>query len=128
MSLKKIWNQFVDKYMRNTMERIDGTEFPEDETVRYRIVFSGLVQGVGFRYETWAIAQKLGLIGYVENLSNGDVYTEIQGAKNKILYLIECLQSIPRIHIENLQIDEIDVITEIERIERKEEKGFEIAN
>ncbi len=119
MSLKKAWNQFLDKYMKSTAEKIEHVEFSADETKRYSIIFWGLVQGVGFRYETWAIAQKLGLTGFVENLSDGTVYAEIQGPENKILYLMDCLQSIPRIHIEKMKMDEMEL---------KQESHFEIAN
>ena len=109
MDFKKTCKQFWDKYMRSPAERIDGRGFPEDERVRYRIVFSGLVQGVGFRYETWTIAQKLLLAGFVENLPNGDVYAEIEGPENKIMYLVECLKSIPRIQIDKVQMEEIKI-------------------
>lgn len=119
MSLKKAWNQFLDKYMKSPAEKIDNESFSEDETKRYRIVFAGLVQGVGFRYETWGIAQKLALAGFVKNLPDGTVYAEIQGPENKILYLVDCLQSIPRIHIEKMKMEEMEL---------KQEKDFEIAN
>ena len=69
MNLKQSWKNFLDKYLKNTAEQIDATQFSEDEVRRYRIIFSGIVQGVGFRYETWAIAQKLQLTGFVENLA-----------------------------------------------------------
>ena len=118
MNLKKIWNQFFDKYMKSTVEKIEDVEFSVDETKRYSIMFEGLVQGVGFRYETWMIAQKFGLTGFVQNLPDGSVYAEIQGPKNKILYLIECLQSVPRIQIEKMRMDEMEL---------KEESHFEIA-
>ena len=94
--------------MKAPMEELDVSTFPEDEEKRYHIIFSGVVQGVGFRYETWRMAQKLGLTGFAENLANGDVRVEIQGPKNKILYVIQYLQSIPRIHIENIEMEEIE--------------------
>lgn len=119
MSLKKAWNRFVDKYMKSTAEKIEHVEFSDDEIKRYSIIFSGMVQGVGFRYETWTIAQKLGLVGFVENLSDGSVYAEIQGPENKILYLIECLKKVSRIQIEKITMDEMEV---------KQESHFEIAN
>ena len=119
MNLKKAWNQFLDKFMKSTAEKIENVTFSADEIKRYRIVFSGLVQGVGFRYETWTIAQKLELTGFVENLSDGTVYAEIQGPENKILYLVDCLQAIPRIHIEKIKMDEMEI---------KEEVHFEITN
>ena len=119
MSIKKIWNQFMDRYMKSAAEKIKHMEFETDEMKRYQIIFSGVVQGVGFRYETWAIAQKLELTGFVKNLSDGSVYAEIQGPENKILYLIDCLQSVPRIHIEKMTMKEHKLETEID---------FEIAN
>lgn len=119
MTLKNAWKKFVDKYMRSAAEQIDTSRFKDDEIRRYDIVFKGVVQGVGFRYEVWTIAQKLRLTGYVENLANGTVHAEIQGPKNKILYLIESMKQVPRIHIDKVAIDEIGL---------KEEDSFEIAN
>lgn len=119
MALKNSWKKFMDKYMKSTAEQIDVSKFQADETVRYAITFSGLVQGVGFRYEVWTIARRLQLTGYVENLANGDVYAEIQGPKNRIIHLIECMKQIPRIQIENVRMDELEL---------KNESSFEIAN
>lgn len=119
MVLKKSWKKFLDKYMKNTVEEIDISRFEPDEVRRYEIVFSGIVQGVGFRYEVWSLAQKLHLTGYVENLPNGTVHAEIQGQKNRIIHLIECMKQIPRIHIEKIEVDEIGL---------KEDDNFEIAN
>ena len=119
MNLKKVWSQFWDKYMKSAADKIDTGTFPTDETKRYWIIFSGLVQGVGFRYETWMIAQKLELTGFVKNLPNGTVYAEVQGAQNKILYLIKCLKSIQRIYIDDVKMEEMEL---------KQETDFEIAN
>ena len=119
MTLKNSWKKFVDKYMRSAAEQIDTSKFKDDEIRRYDIIFEGVVQGVGFRYEVWTIAQKLHLTGYVENMANGTVHAEIQGPKNRILYLIESMKHIPRIHIDKVKIDEIGL---------KEEDSFEIAN
>lgn len=119
MMLKGSWKKFLDKYMKNTAEQIDTSQFQPDEMIRYDIVFSGIVQGVGFRYEVWSIAQKLELTGYVENLANGTVHAEIQGAKNRIMHLIDCLKQISRIEIQKVEIEELIL---------KEEDSFEIAN
>ena len=117
--LKESWKKFLDKYMKSPAEQIDISKFDEDEIRRYDIIFSGIVQGVGFRYEVWTMAQKLKLTGYVENLANGKVHAEIQGPKNRILHLINCMKQIPRISIENVEIEELIL---------KEEEFFEIAN
>ena len=115
MPLIELFKNFRDKYMRSSVERMEFPEFPPDEERRYEIIFSGIVQGVGFRYEAWLIAEKLELTGFAENLSNGDVRMEVQGPKNRILHLIHCMESIKRIHIENKVIEELPL---------KEEKEF----
>lgn len=109
MRLIKLWKDFWNRYMKAPMEEVEGSSFPKDEIKRYQIIFSGVVQGVGFRYETWMIAKKLELTGFAENLANGDVRVEIQGQQNKIDYCIAHLQSIPRIHIEKIKMVEIEL-------------------
>lgn len=115
MPLKELFINFRDKYMRSQVDRMNFPEFSPDEEKRYRIIFSGTVQGVGFRYEAWLIAERLGLTGFCENLPNGDVLAEIQGPKNKIDHLIYCMKSIRRIYIENMEVEELPL---------KEEKEF----
>ncbi len=115
MPLIELFKNFRDKYMRSSVDKMEFPEFSPDEERRYEIIFSGIVQGVGFRYEAWLIAQKLELTGFAENLPNGDVRMEIQGPKNRILHLIHCMESIPRITIKNKVIEELSL---------KEEKEF----
>jgi len=53
-----------------------------------RVVFSGRVQGVGFRYTVRSIAKRHTVKGYVKNLSDGTVELVIQGtltARNGLL-------------------------------------------
>ncbi|MCK5086051.1 MAG: acylphosphatase [Melioribacteraceae bacterium] len=56
----------------------------ESRQVRVEIVVKGLVQGVGFRYFVYSIADELKLNGYVKNLYSGEVYTIVEGIKNKV--------------------------------------------
>lgn len=51
------------------------------EIKRFRIKFSGRVQGVGFRYTAYHIAQGLGLTGWVQNEYDGSVLCEVQGER-----------------------------------------------
>lgn len=51
MPLINLFKNFRDNYMRSSIEKMNFPEFPADEERRYQIFFSGIVQGVGFRYE-----------------------------------------------------------------------------
>jgi acylphosphatase len=43
------------------------------------VLFSGRVQGVGFRYTTLQLAREFEIAGYVQNLPDGRVRVEIEG-------------------------------------------------
>ena len=57
------------------------------------ILVRGLVQGVSFRAYTKRKAIALGLVGYVKNLSSGEVFVKAQGPKKKIFELIKWLRN-----------------------------------
>lgn len=62
-----------------------------DVTAKH-IVFSGRVQGVGFRFTALNIANRCGLMGYVRNLPDGDVEMLAQGPAEIIDNCIRDLQ------------------------------------
>lgn len=84
------------------------------EKVRKHIIFSGRVQGVGFRYTACYLARPLGLTGWVKNLWDGDVEMEVQGDPAAIGRLIQGLESGHFIRIEHMEVEEIPVIRERE--------------
>ena len=49
-----------------------------------KILFSGRVQGVGFRYTTHSIAQSFDVVGYVMNLPDGRVQMNVQGKDDEL--------------------------------------------
>jgi acylphosphatase len=51
---------------------------------RVHLVITGLVQGVAFRQSALFEAQRLGLDGWVRNLSDGRVEAEAEGAREKV--------------------------------------------
>ena len=57
-----------------------------------RILFSGQVQGVGFRWTTERIASRLTLRGFVRNLPDGRVEAVVAGSAADIQQLIDKLQ------------------------------------
>lgn len=59
---------------------------------RSTCLFSGRVQGVGFRYTAMNIAQSYDVAGYVRNLPDGRVEVVIEGVKDQRQRMIEELQ------------------------------------
>lgn len=55
----------------------------------YNINIKGKVQGVFFRSSAQAIAQELGVVGNVRNMSNGDVLIEAEGLEPELDQLVE---------------------------------------
>jgi acylphosphatase len=60
---------------------------------KVKINVNGRVQGVGFRFFTYQQAQKLNLVGYVQNLDNGDVEIIAQGDNLQISKLIKWIEN-----------------------------------
>jgi acylphosphatase len=52
--------------------------------VRLKAVIRGEVQGVGFRWAVQRQAGELGLTGYAENLPDGSVRVEAEGAPDRL--------------------------------------------
>ncbi|HTP79866.1 MAG TPA: acylphosphatase [Bacteroidota bacterium] len=77
---------------------------------RAHIVVRGLVQGVGFRYFVLMRAQKFALRGYVQNVYNGDVEIEVEGARSLVEEFIGEVKVGPRAaHVSDLRIDWMDL-------------------
>jgi len=75
-----------------------------------RIIVTGRVQGVGFRYFTVRCANDLGLCGWVRNLPDGSVETAIQGQGEKIEEMIGLLKQGPgAANVSGLEIEEIEL-------------------
>ena len=74
-----------------------------------RIIVTGRVQGVGFRYFTVRCANDLGLCGWVRNLPDGSVETAIQGQGEKVEEMIGLLRQGPgAANVSGLEIEEIE--------------------
>ena len=56
------------------------------------VIFSGQVQGVGFRYTTESIANQLGLSGWVKNIRGGDVEVLAEGEEAVLEDIISRLE------------------------------------
>ena len=76
----------------------------DGEKQRWRILFSGRVQHVGFRYTAYYLARDLGLTGWVENLENGQVEMELQGTPSLLRRFLLRMKSQSHIRIEDYRI------------------------
>ncbi|WP_054958470.1 acylphosphatase [Paenibacillus dakarensis] len=104
--LKKLRNSYVEWHANRT--KLPSVK--SSSVVRKKVTFTGKVQRVGFRYETYCIAQKIGLTGWVRNLEDGSVDAEIQGEELKIDYLIHCMKSLKRASVKNVTIIDLPVL------------------
>ena len=77
------------------------------EKIREHFYFSGRVQGVGFRYRSYYIAQSMGLTGWVKNLWDDRVEMEVQGTREEIREMVERLSQQSFVEIEGIESKEI---------------------
>ena len=76
--------------------------------VRAHVIISGMVQGVFFRSETRDEAKKLGVKGWVRNLSDGRVEAVFEGEEENVKKLIEfCRRGPP-----GARVTDVDIIWE----------------
>lgn len=109
LSLKSKLIEIRDNYVISQVQKLDLPQFAQDKLCRYKVIFSGRVQNVGFRLEVCELAKRLGLTGYCKNLENGDVMAELQGPDNRIQYLISFMESLKRIKITNKIVEEMEI-------------------
>ena len=62
-------------------------------SARARVIFSGQVQGVGFRYTSRSVARGFDVTGTVRNLSDGTVELEAQGDRTEVESFLDGLKS-----------------------------------
>lgn len=82
------------------MNRVNGM-------VRRRIVFTGTVQGVGFRWRAIHAAYHFGCTGWCRNEGDGSVTMEIQGDAEQIDQVIGAIRGGRYIDIERMDIQNI---------------------
>jgi len=71
-----------------------------------RLLISGRVQGVGFRYALQRKAERLGLAGWVRNRSDGSVEALAQGSPDAVNALTEwARRGPPAARVDDLKIE-----------------------
>ena len=78
------------------------------KTLSYKILITGRVQQVGFRFYTQQQATNLGINGSVQNLPNGDVFILAYGQEISMLEFINLLHKGPsKSMVTNVDLKEI---------------------
>ncbi len=72
---------------------------------RREILFSGNVQGVGFRYTTRSIAANYQVVGCVCNLADGRVQLCVEGKASELDRFLDDLAERMASHIQDITID-----------------------
>ena len=80
--------------------------------IRRHYTFYGEVQGVGFRYRAYHLANALRLTGWIKNEWDGSVEMEVQGEQADIRELIFRLQQLNYVHIERMEVKEMETALE----------------
>ena len=75
---------------------------------RKQIVFSGSVQGVGFRYRARHAADLYGCTGWVRNEWDGSVTMEIQGEEEAIDRVIQAIDAGRYVEILNMAVRTVE--------------------
>ena len=76
---------------------------------RKQIVFSGSVQGVGFRYRARHAADLYGCTGWVRNEWDGSVTMEIQGEEEAIDRVIQAIDAGRYVEILNMAVRTVKI-------------------
>lgn len=80
---------------------------------RISILVSGKVQGVFYRASTEKKAKEIGVMGFVRNEPNGNVYIEAQGTETQLEELIKwCKRGPERARVDEVMTEEISLKTE----------------
>jgi len=77
--------------------------------IRRHIVFTGCVQGVGFRYRARQAAALYGCTGWVKNEFDGSVAMELQGEEAQLDAVILAIERGTYVRIENMDAKTLPV-------------------
>ena len=80
------------------MSTIDFSEIPDPPI---RVIFSGRVQGVGFRWTTSRIAKGFEIAGTVRNQADGTVELVVMGEREAVLDFLRALGRAMRENIDD---------------------------
>ena len=114
---KSFMNSLRKRFIQFQVSQQTLPDFNHSKNLRYHVIFKGNVQGVGFRYEVYKMAERLRLTGWVKNLVDSSVEAEIQGPEEKLDYLLDFIENHKRINVDDVDAQEIDLVDNEEDFE-----------
>jgi acylphosphatase len=76
------------------------------DSIRLRVLFSGHVQGVGFRYTARSVARDFEVTGYVRNLPDGRVEMVAEGSPEQARAFVAAVQGEMAGYLRDLKVNE----------------------
>lgn len=90
-SLKPEEPSGAERRLRERLAVASGDPATAATPLRFHLRWTGQVQGVGFRFNNTNLARARNLTGWVQNMPDGSVEMEVQGAPANILSHLEAL-------------------------------------
>ena len=85
---------------------------------RVRVVVSGDVQGVGYRYTMRMVAREVGVTGWVRNRRDGSVEAEVEGSDAQVDEVLAWMaEGPPGSRVRDAKVTDADT---------QEDRGFEV--
>ncbi|MFH1791667.1 MAG: acylphosphatase [Candidatus Omnitrophota bacterium] len=85
---------------------------------RLHIIYTGTVQGVGFRWTAEKSANSAGVTGWVRNVPDGTVEVMAEGEEEALVGLIRAIKNVMQHYIEDTAVEWLDY--------KDEFKGFRV--
>lgn len=87
----------------------------ETQKVRVRVIVTGRVQGVFFRYGVREMANQLGVFGWVKNRWDGAVEALFEGDQDRVNEMIDwCHKGPPDAHVQRVDTDREEYLGEFD--------------
>lgn len=81
---------------------------PDDDHVARAVTVHGMVQGVGFRFSAVREAQRLGVVGWVRNESDGTVTGVFEGTADAVDALVDwCREGPGYARVERVEVEPV---------------------
>lgn len=88
------------------------------DIIREHFIFTGRVQGVGFRYKAGGLARHYGVTGWIRNKRDGSVEAQLQGRQESLDLVIQGLMQDSYIRIDWITRERLEPI--------QQEHGFSV--